>query len=132
VQRIIYISTCRTDPDRSMVDDILRQSHKNNRRDGLTGLLVVGGRRFLQVLEGPCEQLDSAYVRIKADPRHFALVELGRKPVQERAFVGWDMGCELLSGDAFGAFVDELTGRVDDADLRAQFRTFVQLHRKAA
>jgi hypothetical protein len=52
VERIIYISTCRTDPDRLMVEDILRQSRRNNRRDGLTGLLVVGGRRFLQVLDG--------------------------------------------------------------------------------
>nr|WP_314445071.1 BLUF domain-containing protein [uncultured Sphingomonas sp.] len=132
MQRIIYISTCRTDPTREMVDDILRASHRNNRRDDLTGLLVVGGRRFLQVLEGSREALDGAYERIKADPRHFALVELGRKPVPERAFKGWDMGCELLDGDSFATFVDELTGRVDDADIRAQFRTFVELHRKAA
>jgi hypothetical protein len=132
VQRIIYISTCRTDPDRDMVENILTQSRRNNRRDRLTGLLVVGGRRFLQVLEGPREILDATYVRIKADPRHFALVELGRKPITERAFADWEMGCELLDRDDFSGFVDELTGRIGDADLRAQFRSFVELHRKAA
>jgi hypothetical protein len=115
-----------------MVDDILAQSRRNNRRDALTGLLVVCSRRFLQVLEGPAEALTSAYARIKADPRHFAMVELGRKQVAERAFSGWDMGCELIDGDDFDGIVGELTGRVEDADLQAQFRSFVELHRKAA
>ena len=43
MERIIYISTARSDPDREIVEDILRVSRRNNRRDGLTGLLVVGG-----------------------------------------------------------------------------------------
>lgn len=132
MERIIYISTCRTDPDRVMVEDILGASRRNNRRDGLTGLLVVGGRRFLQVLEGPRELTDAAYGRIKADKRHFALVELSRKRITERAFAGWDMGCEQLNGDDLTQLVHDLTRNLDDADLRAQFCTFVDLHRKAA
>ena len=132
MERIIYISTCRTDPDRAMVQDILGTSRRNNRRDGLTGLLVVGGRRFLQVLEGPAGQVEAAYERIKADPRHFALVQLSRKPVGERAFGAWDMGCELLHDDDLGKLVNDLTEGLNDADLRAQFRSFVGLHRTAA
>lgn len=132
MERIIYISTCRTDPDRGMVDDILRSSRRNNRRDGLTGLLVVGGRRFLQVLEGPGALLDAAYRRIRNDQRHFAMVELGRKPISERAFADWDMGCEQLDGDDLSDLVDQLTSGLVDADLRAQFRSFVEVHRKAA
>jgi hypothetical protein len=132
VERLVYISTSRAAPDRQMVDDILAQSRRNNRRDAMTGLLVVCGRRFLQVLEGPGEALTSAYARIKADPRHFAMVELGRKQVADRAFSGWDMGCELIDGDDLEGIVGELTGRVEDLDLQAQFRSFVELHRKAA
>ncbi len=132
MHRIIYISTARVEPTREMVADILRQSYRNNRRDGLTGLLVVGGRRFLQVLEGDRERLDAAYVRIKEDPRHFALVELGRRPITGRGFGDWDMGCRLLSGDNLEALVSDLTSQVDDSDVRAQFETFVELHRKAA
>jgi hypothetical protein len=132
VERIIYISTARQQPDREMLEDILLASRRNNRRDELTGLLVVGGRRFLQVLEGPREKTDAAYVRIRADARHFALVELSRKLISERAFAGWDMGCEQLDGDDLSELVKDLTEGVDDLDLRAQFRTFVDLHRKAA
>jgi hypothetical protein len=132
VERIIYISTCRTEPGVDMVEDILRASRRNNRRDGLTGLLVVGGRRFLQVLEGPREMTQRAYERIRADQRHFALVELSRKHVTERSFAGWDMGCEQLDGDDLAELVHQLTEGLDDADLRAQFRSFVELHGKAA
>lgn len=132
LERIIYISTCRTDPDMAMVENILQTSRRNNRRDGLTGLLVVGGRRFLQVLEGPRQLMDTAYSRIKNDPRHFAMVELSRKPITERAFAGWDMGCEQLDGDDLSELVHSLTEGLNDADLRAQFRSFVELHRKAA
>lgn len=132
MERIIYISTARSDPDREIVEDILRVSRRNNRRDGLTGLLVVGGRRFLQVLEGPRALTEAAYVRIRADQRHFALVELSRKLITERAFAGWDMGCEQLDGDDLSTLVHQLTESLHDADLQAQFRSFVELHRKAA
>ena len=132
MERIIYISTARQMPDAALVQDILTSSRRNNRRDDLTGLLVVGGRRFLQVLEGPRAQIDAAYSRIRADDRHFAMVELSRKPIEERAFADWAMGCEQLDGDDLTELVDGLTEKLADADLRAQFRTFVELHRKAA
>lgn len=132
MERIIYISTARVAPDAATVEDILRVSRRNNRRDGLTGLLVVGGRRYLQVIEGPREATDAALARIKNDPRHFAIVELSRKRIDERAFAGWDMGCDQLDGDDLAELVESLTAHVPDADLRAQFRSFVQIHHKAA
>jgi hypothetical protein len=132
MERIIYISTARVEPSRETLADILRVSRRNNSRDGLTGLLVVGGRRFLQVLEGPRKLTAQAYRRIRADDRHFALVELSRKQVHERAFAGWDMGCEQLDGDDLSDLVEQLTEGLDDVSLQAQFRSFVELHRKAA
>jgi hypothetical protein len=132
LERIIYISTSRQDPDRAMLEDVLATSRRNNRRDDLTGLLVVGGRRFLQVLEGPWEACEAAYKRIRADARHFAVVELSRKTVTQRAFADWDMGCEQLDGDDFSDIVKQLTEGLDDADLKAQFRSFVDMHSRAA
>jgi hypothetical protein len=48
-----------------MIRQILETSRRNNARDGLSGLLLLGGRRFLQVLEGPKDALDQAYARIR-------------------------------------------------------------------
>jgi hypothetical protein len=132
VEQIIYISTAREVPSAAVVESILAVSRRNNRRDGLTGLLVVGGRRFLQVLEGPRGFTEAAYERIRADNRHYALVQLSRKLITRRAFEGWDMGCEQIHGGDLGDHVHQLTERLDDADLRAQFRSFVDLHRTAA
>ncbi len=132
LERIIYISTARVLPDAAVIEDILRQSRRNNRRDGLTGLLVVGGRRFLQVIEGPRELTERTYDRIRADQRHFAMVELSRKRITERAFAGWDMGCQQLDGGDLAELVESLTAHVPDPDLQAQFRGFVELHHKAA
>jgi hypothetical protein len=72
-----------------MIRQRLEVSRRNNARDGLSGLLLVGGRRFLRVLEGPTAALDRAYDRIRQDPRHFALVELARRPVSAASFPAW-------------------------------------------
>ena len=76
--------------------------------------------------------MEAAYSRIRGDERHYALVELSRKPITDRAFSGWDMGCEQLDGEDLSELVHGLTDSLDDANLRAQFRSFVELHRKAA
>ena len=132
MQQIIYISTSRSQfPDRAAVQDILETSRRNNARDGLSGLLLVGGRRFLQVLEGPAEALDSAYARIRQDPRHFALVELARRPIDERSFAQWSMGFEE-EPQAFLPQVERLTAAVSDPMLRAQLISFAEIHSKAA
>ena len=118
-----------------MLADILAKSRVNNRRDALTGLLVIGGRRFLQVLEGPRESLDRAYCRIEADKRHFALVQLERRPIAERSFPYWSMGCDeaaAIGGSTLEIMIGRLTEHVDDATLKAHLRGFAALHSKAA
>lgn len=132
MEQIVYVSTSRVMPDERMIDAILAASRRNNQRDGLTGLLVVGGRRFLQVLEGPEESCDAAYVRIRADERHFALVQLSRRPITERSFAGWDMGFEQGYANSLASVVEQLTERVADPVLKAQFRSFAELHSQPA
>lgn len=132
MEQLLYISTSRSEgPSLVEIESILSASRRNNRRDGLSGLLIVGGRRFLQVLEGPAEQLADAYARIKRDPRHFAIVELSRRTVERASFPDWYMGYEAGGGD-LSEMVYQLTSLVDDASLQAHLRGFAQLHSKAA
>ncbi len=131
-EQLVYISTSRAIvPSANEIEDILRVSRSNNQRDELTGLLIVGGRRFLQVLEGSSAALQRAYDRIKRDQRHFAMVELGRKPLTERSFGNWAMGFEQ-SGSSLMEVVGTLTDRLTDAQLKADLVSFAQLHTKAA
>lgn len=129
----MYISTARyREPSVEAVEDILRISRRNNQRDGLTGLLIVGGRRFLQVLEGPRAACDEAYTRIREDARHFALVELGRKPIEGRSFPEWSMGFEDMASPGLVEQVERLTEQVGDPSLRSHLMSFAEIHRRAA
>lgn len=132
MEQIVYVSTSRNMPDAAMIDDILRASRANNVRDGLTGLLVTGGRRFLQVLEGPRDPLERAYERIRADQRHFALVQLSRRAIDRPSFGDWAMGFEQGYATPLLSVVEQLTDRLDDPDLKAQFRSFAELHSQPA
>jgi hypothetical protein len=134
--QIVYISTARQAVDPSGLEQILAVSRLNNQRCGVTGLLLAGGRRFLQALEGPSEAVLATYARIAADPRHWALVQLGCREIADRQFGDWSMafksGGEGGDGRDLVAEIDRLTAPLDDANLRAQFQGFASLHCKAA
>lgn len=140
MQRILYISTARQTPDVASLDSILRISRRNNAAVGVTGLLVVGGRRFLQVLEGPDAAVAGVFERISRDDRHFAVVKLSTKTVDTRLFGEWAMGYRAatggaLDGEAANASLPEIVERlvepIDDIQLRAEFTSFATLHAAA-
>ena len=133
--QLAYISTSRQPVDQALLDDILAASRRNNVRCGVTGLLVSGGNRFLQVLEGPDQAVLATYARIQNDARHFAFVSLSTRPVEARAFGEWSMayhqGGAAADGDLV-AVVEALAADIADPNLRAQFSGFAKLHDRAA
>lgn len=136
MHRILYISTCRASLSVAQMEDILATSRRNNHRANVTGCLVVGGRRFLQVLEGPREAVEQTFARISADHRHFAIVKLNDKPIEDRSFARWTMGFERggdnLAGSSLEDQVAALLAPVSDPNLRAYFVGFATSHGKAA
>ncbi len=104
LEQILYISTL---SPRETVDlsSILASARRNNRRAGITGLLMFNGKRFLQVLEGPADAVEHTFERIRRDPRHRAQVVLTRKQVQQREFGEWSMafrdGSQSSSADLY-------------------------------
>ena len=122
--QLIYVSTARG-PESIDLDDILVKSRRNNRRDGITGLLHRKGRRFLQALEGEPGQVEAAYARIAADPRHFALVVLSRRTVDGREFGEWSMATD----DGTGDIVAQVAALVEGAapSVRGTFEGFAAM-----
>jgi hypothetical protein len=133
--RLIYISTARAVVTPAELDGILAVSRRNNALAGVTGLLVVGGRRFLQALEGPEAAVTETFARIGRDPRHFAVVTLRHDIIATRAFPDWSMG--YRRGDAIGeaaalpAIVDALTAGIEDPGVRAYFTGFAEVNAAA-
>ncbi|PRY68308.1 FAD-dependent sensor of blue light [Glaciihabitans tibetensis] len=114
---IAYVSAA-TD---TMTDDdvaaILVQARANNLGLGLTGALLYHRGRFIQILEGPAEQVHARYDIIAADPRHRSVQKISEKFIAERQFPEWTMGFRPLSDDSFKTltgfddFFDARTGR---------------------
>ena len=134
--QIAYISTAKAIVDQALLDSILKVSRRNNAAAGVSGLLVSGGRRFLQVLEGPDQAVLATYARIQADPRHRGFVLVTCQGVSERAFGEWSMahreGGIHVADDRLQAAVEALTAKIADPNLRAQFNGFAKLHARAA
>ncbi|MBK1725098.1 BLUF domain-containing protein [Thiocystis violacea] len=90
--RLIYRSTC---TDTFITNEALRalvsKSAENNRALGVTGLLVLSGDQFLQVLEGPDEAVNDLYARIIHDARHHHLRLISYEPIAENYFDDWGM-----------------------------------------
>lgn len=90
--RLIYRSTSTDEvPSNEDLQDLAEVAVKNNQRDGITGLLLLSGSTFLQVLEGPSQKLSELFQRISRDPRHHKIELVQFQPVSESYFEDWDM-----------------------------------------
>jgi hypothetical protein len=130
MRRLLYISTSRTLTSPLELGRILRVSRSRNAAVGITGLLVAGGHRFLQVLEGPAGAVLQTFARIREDPRHYAAVVLVDQPITERNFAKWSMGYQPgapLTGE--GKVADDiaaLVAPIADPVLRGYFGGFAE------
>jgi hypothetical protein len=95
--RLIYASDVATPFDFGDVQAILAKAQQNNPALDITGLLVMVSQRFLQVMEGPSENVNLLYRKISRDSRHgnCSLVEFG--PVPHPPF-----RCLVHAGDPHG------------------------------
>ena len=134
MHQLVYISTARHEIAANVLREILATSRTNNARVGVSGLLVAGGNRFLQVLEGPLEAVSETYKRIEQDQRHFAFVVLTSRSVSARAFGDWSMAFKQgsASDGSLKDIVFGITENLSDPGLRADFRGFAELHSQAA
>ena len=53
MHQIAFFSTAAEPQEAALIQAILATSRANNLRDDISGLLVAGGNRYLQVIEGP-------------------------------------------------------------------------------
>lgn len=134
MHQLVYISTLRSETTLQDLTDILHASMRNNKPEGITGLLVRGGNRFLQALEGPTDAVLRTFERIQKDPRHFGCVVLTSRSVAQRAFGDWSMAfedCNRRDG-TLQDLVTKLLTHVTDVGVRAEFESFAERHSAAA
>ncbi len=70
---------------------ILVASRANNRKNDITGALICRSDIFLQLLEGPAQQVKNTYEAIQNDDRHINVYHLIDQTVEKRLFPAWAM-----------------------------------------
>lgn len=107
LKTLTYTSRARLDLGERDLDDIHQAARHLNALDGVTGLLLFDGSRFLQIIEGAEGAIDNLLERLRRDPRHSSLEVRDERLVEARSFADWSM--ELLRVAAgFKAARDEV------------------------
>ena len=90
--QIIYASAAVATFSELELAQLLMLARKNNKRLGVTGMLLYLDASFLQVLEGDEAVLKTLFERISVDPRHDSVVTLLKREVEAPHFGDWAMG----------------------------------------
>ena len=92
------------------VSKIIEISILNNRRDEVSGLLLVAQGYFIQALEGNIDVVRNTYARISMDRRHRDPHIIAQGFTERRLFGEWNMCASTLS-PADKAIVDVLNAK---------------------
>ncbi|HEX8414810.1 MAG TPA: BLUF domain-containing protein [Sphingomicrobium sp.] len=111
-RRLVYASIPTGTERLSDLDRILAQARRNNGMNGISGVLVVGPHRYVQVLEGTPEAVGHIMDVIRDDERHTDVQVLDDVHDRERTFGGWTMA--------------NLPGGRDEAAVRRQVKRLLR------
>lgn len=118
---LAYVSTQCVAMSADEILELLRTARACNQVRDVTGLLLLRGDSFFQVLEGREADVRAIFERVVADSRHHRIEVLFEEPLAAREFGDWRMGFVELDG----VDVNELEGVSDflsrDADPREMF-----------
>ena len=90
VKHLIYFSKP-TVFDWETIKNILAISRLNNNRTGLTGSLIYRSDLYFQFLEGPPDEVNDTYKKIKLDSRHSEIHKVKEGITNRRLFASWAM-----------------------------------------
>lgn len=112
--RIVYVSTAvpgLTDRD---IENLLNVSQSNNDERFITGYLVHNGQAFMQLIEGPYNEVNEIFARILRDRRHTGVVRIQAEWTAARIFPNWSMNYFRVDRhNGIGAMVSRAGDSVD-------------------
>ncbi len=97
--------------DDKIIETILTTARERNAIENISGMLFFDGIKFIQILEGPEENVDRVFASITQDRRHSQIELIYRGRIFERSFADWRMGYKFTSA---------LTGALHEFDWEAQ------------
>lgn len=130
MQQLLYVSVARNALESQAILGLVAHARLRNRRSGVTGTLIGSRRHFVQLLEGTRTDLEKIYGAVRADARHRAVLQLGRREAKERLLPGEDMGfdwCDSEAGEAsLSAVIPRLLEAIEDERVRGSIARFAR------
>lgn len=103
LKSLTYTSRARLDLSAGDLSDIHQTARHLNALDGITGLLIFDGIRFLQIIEGSPDAIDNLVERLREDRRHSAIEIRDERLVPARSFPHWSMELVRISAGYLSA-----------------------------
>jgi hypothetical protein len=133
--QLIYISSLVANEPETILG-ILKSSTRNNKRRGITGMLLYSEGRVMQVLEGEKDTVLETFQAIELDVRHCDIFVLVEVEIESRKFASWSMGFKQLSkadlekfptaANVFRAQPDEIALRAQPSDALCVLKSFAE------
>lgn len=108
LKSLAHTSRAQLDMSDGDMTAIHQSARHYNALDGVTGLLMFDGVRFLQIIEGAEDAIDSLVERLRRDPRHSSFEVRDERFVEDQSFTDWSMNMVRLS-TGFGGARAEIT-----------------------
>lgn len=99
LKQLIYTSVSSRGLFEVMSPDSLRRIRANNIAAEITGALVWKDPKFMQVIEGPADNINRLFSTLLKDDRHSDLVLISERIIHEREFPNWAMQSSSLDQD---------------------------------
>ena len=117
MRQIIYFSSAADDQSGATVQGILETSRTLNERDAVTGILIAGGLRYLQLIEGDSTIVGLTLDRIRSDTRHVGVNVIVDRKIKVGNFQSWSMALmeapDLARYATFQQLVDAMSDAVE-------------------
>jgi hypothetical protein len=114
LKTLTYTSRARLDLGEEDLAAIHQTARHLNALDGVSGLLLFDGSRFLQIIEGAEDAIDNLVERLRMDSRHSAFEVRDERYVERRSFPDWSMELVRVSA-GYGNAKEEVATALPDA-----------------
>lgn len=94
---LVYVSTATHPFSAADMQQIIDVAEKNNKRDGITGMMLYADGSIIQAIEGPEEAVLDLWSRLGEDSRHRDQTMVTHYEIAKRQFPDWSMFCRRLS-----------------------------------
>ncbi|WP_179339555.1 BLUF domain-containing protein [Winogradskyella ludwigii] len=95
---VIYQSKAQDNFSPKDIELMLIKAKRKNKKHKITGCIVYSGNKFIQMIQGPKQEITDLYKDIKADNRHFSVITLLEKASKEKIWSDWSMAMLNFSG----------------------------------